>query len=43
MLEFTSERKRMSVIVHDEKSNKILLLCKGADDVIIQRSAIKEK
>lgn len=36
-LEFSSERKRMSVIVEDI-SGRILLLCKGADDVIIQRS-----
>lgn len=36
-LEFSSERKRMSVIVEDLQG-KILLLCKGADDIIIQRS-----
>ena len=32
----------MSVIVEEGESGRILLLCKGADDVIIQRSAIKE-
>lgn len=36
-LEFSSERKRMSVIVED-RQGKILLLCKGADDIIVQRS-----
>jgi magnesium-transporting ATPase (P-type) len=36
-LEFSSERKRMSVIVEDPDGN-LLLLCKGADDVLIQRS-----
>ena len=30
LLEFTSKRKRMSVIVRDE-DGQILLLCKGAD------------
>ncbi|KAJ1820757.1 phospholipid transporting ATPase [Coemansia sp. RSA 2598] len=35
-LEFTSARKRMSVIVRDE-DGRILLLCKGADSVILER------
>ncbi|KAJ2856508.1 phospholipid transporting ATPase [Coemansia erecta] len=35
-LEFTSARKRMSVIVRDE-NGRILLLCKGADSVILER------
>lgn len=30
LLDFTSKRKRMSVIIRDE-SGQILLLCKGAD------------
>lgn len=34
-LEFTSERKRSSVIVKID--DKILLLCKGADDLILSR------
>lgn len=34
--EFTSTRKRMSVIVED-KDKKITLLCKGADSVITDR------
>lgn len=34
--EFTSTRKRMSVIVKD-KDGKIILMCKGADSVITDR------
>ncbi|KAJ8470957.1 hypothetical protein OPV22_025300 [Ensete ventricosum] len=36
LLEFNSKRKRMSVVVRDE-SGQILLLCKGADNVIFDR------
>ncbi|KAB1218391.1 putative phospholipid-transporting ATPase 4 [Morella rubra] len=36
LLEFTSKRKRMSVIVRDEHG-QILLLCKGADSIIFER------
>ncbi|KAK1308287.1 putative phospholipid-transporting ATPase 5 [Acorus calamus] len=36
LLEFSSKRKRMSVIVQDE-SGQILLLCKGADSIIFDR------
>ncbi|KAG7992222.1 hypothetical protein I3843_02G117000 [Carya illinoinensis] len=36
LLEFTSKRKRMSVIVQDEEG-QILLLCKGADSIIFDR------
>lgn len=36
ILEFSSKRKRMSVIVQDE-SGQIFLLCKGADSVIFER------
>ncbi|KAL8217348.1 hypothetical protein R6Q57_020721 [Mikania cordata] len=36
ILDFTSKRKRMSVIVQDE-SGQILLLCKGADSIIFDR------
>ncbi|KAK6125049.1 hypothetical protein DH2020_041227 [Rehmannia glutinosa] len=36
LLDFTSKRKRMSVIVRDEKG-QILLLCKGADSIIFDR------
>ncbi|MED6124962.1 putative phospholipid-transporting ATPase 9 [Stylosanthes scabra] len=38
VLEFNSTRKRMSVIVKDEKG-RILLLCKGADSVMFERLA----
>lgn len=36
VLEFSSSRKRMSVIVRDQ-DNRILLLCKGADSVMFER------
>lgn len=38
VLEFTSTRKRMSVIVRTP-SGKIRLMCKGADNVICERLA----
>jgi phospholipid-translocating ATPase len=40
LLDFTSTRKRMSVILRtldDEDGHRILLLCKGADNVIFER------
>ena len=37
ILEFNSDRKRMSVIVKDSKG-KIYLFCKGADNKIFERS-----
>ena len=39
MLDFTSKRKRMSVIVRDE-DGQIFLLCKGADRLGSQLSFI---
>lgn len=36
-LDFTSERKRMSVIVRDPQTMKIILYSKGADSVILPR------
>ncbi|KAG8388401.1 hypothetical protein BUALT_Bualt02G0122100 [Buddleja alternifolia] len=36
LLDFTSKRKRMSVIVRDE-DGQILLFCKGADSIIFDR------
>ncbi|KAL2534070.1 putative phospholipid-transporting ATPase 4 [Abeliophyllum distichum] len=36
LLDFTSKRKRMSIIVRDE-TGQILLLCKGADSIIFDR------
>lgn len=39
VLEFTSARKRMSVILRRHSDSKILVLSKGADSVIFERSA----
>ncbi|KAK9278527.1 hypothetical protein L1049_028095 [Liquidambar formosana] len=39
ILEFSSSRKRMSVIVRNEEG-KLLLLCKGADSVMFERLAM---
>ncbi|XP_047315904.1 putative phospholipid-transporting ATPase 9 [Impatiens glandulifera] len=39
VLEFSSSRKRMSVIVRDEEDGKLLLFCKGADSVMFERLA----
>jgi magnesium-transporting ATPase (P-type) len=36
VIEFTSTRKRMSVIVKDQ-NNKIICMTKGADSIIIPR------
>ncbi|KAL3512314.1 hypothetical protein ACH5RR_025031 [Cinchona calisaya] len=38
VIEFSSSRKRMSVIIRDEEG-KLLLLCKGADSIMLQRLA----
>ncbi|KAJ7978815.1 Phospholipid-transporting ATPase [Quillaja saponaria] len=38
ILEFSSSRKRMSVIIRNEEG-KLLLLCKGADSVMFERLA----
>jgi magnesium-transporting ATPase (P-type) len=32
--EFTSTRKRMSIIVKDNQKNQIVLMCKGADSIV---------
>ncbi|KAI8980872.1 hypothetical protein BDB01DRAFT_795934 [Pilobolus umbonatus] len=37
VLEFNSTRKRMSVILKPHNSDRIILLCKGADSVIYER------
>ncbi|KAF1799748.1 hypothetical protein V8B55DRAFT_1451201 [Mucor lusitanicus] len=37
VLEFNSTRKRMSVIIKPSDSDRIVLLCKGADSVIYER------
>ena len=36
VLEFNSDRKRMSVIIRDS-NEKLILLCKGADSIIKER------
>lgn len=41
ILEFTSARKRMSVIVEDSQG-KLILLCKGADSLILPRLSKKK-
>jgi phospholipid-translocating ATPase len=38
VLEFNSDRKRMSVILRD-KDDRIYLICKGADSIIAERLA----
>ncbi|KAJ8752440.1 hypothetical protein K2173_004076 [Erythroxylum novogranatense] len=38
LLEFTSKRKRMSVIIQDE-DGQIMMFCKGADSIIFDRLA----
>ncbi|KAG8641360.1 hypothetical protein MANES_13G143600v8 [Manihot esculenta] len=38
-LEFTSDRKRMSVVVRDCQTRKIILLSKGADEAILPYAA----
>jgi len=45
VLEFSSERKRMSVIVKDlnREDEPVLLLTKGADEIIIPRTEIFRK
>jgi phospholipid-translocating ATPase len=37
VIEFTSNRKRMSVIVKDNQDGKIYVMTKGADSIIIPR------
>lgn len=41
VLEFNSDRKRMSVVVRDPNSREILLLTKGADDKVQHRSFLE--
>ncbi len=37
VLEFNSTRKRMSVILKDHETGKILLYSKGADNILLER------
>lgn len=39
LLEFSSDRKRMSIICHSPDSGQIVLYCKGADNVIFERAS----
>jgi magnesium-transporting ATPase (P-type) len=38
-MEFTSDRKRMSVLIRDPKDGKVKLYVKGADNVVQARLA----
>jgi phospholipid-transporting ATPase len=35
--EFNSTRKRMSLVVREKRTNKIKIICKGADNIMFQR------
>ena len=37
IVEFSSERKMMSILVHDKSDGMYKLYCKGADNVVIER------
>eukprot|EP00357_Protocruzia_adherens_P031663 CAMPEP_0115028812 /NCGR_PEP_ID=MMETSP0216-20121206/36574_1 /TAXON_ID=223996 /ORGANISM="Protocruzia adherens, Strain Boccale" /LENGTH=1250 /DNA_ID=CAMNT_0002405169 /DNA_START=45 /DNA_END=3797 /DNA_ORIENTATION=- len=37
VLEFSSARKRMSIILRDHQADNIILYCKGADSIIVPR------
>ena len=39
---FTSDRKRMSILVKEVKTGKYLLLCKGADNVMMDKLRLDE-
>ncbi len=43
VLEFTSERKKMSVIVKDLQTEKIVLYTKGADDALLPKLVSRDK
>lgn len=40
-VEFTSERKKMTIIVQDEETGYIMVLCKGADLAIFDRLSVR--
>ncbi|KAL0908998.1 hypothetical protein M5K25_023517 [Dendrobium thyrsiflorum] len=42
ILEFTSDRKRMSVVVKDCQNEKIILLSKGADEAILPHASAEQ-
>ena len=39
MMDFTSDRKRMSVLIRDPFDGKIKLFVKGADNIILSRTS----
>lgn len=41
--EFSSDRKRMSVIVRDASTQRLRLYCKGADDMVMSRLAVGQE
>ena len=41
--EFDSTRKRMSVILREEKTGKVVLMCKGADSIVLDRMSEESK
>ncbi|KYQ94389.1 transmembrane protein [Tieghemostelium lacteum] len=43
IMEFSSDRRRMSILVKDPQSQKILLYSKGADSVMMERLSQQEK
>jgi magnesium-transporting ATPase (P-type) len=40
---FDSTRKRMSLIVREEASQKLFLMTKGADSIMLPRTTLSEK
>jgi magnesium-transporting ATPase (P-type) len=38
VLEFNSDRKRMSIITRSRHDGRVVLMCKGADSVILARA-----
>jgi magnesium-transporting ATPase (P-type) len=41
ILDFDSDRKRMSVIVRDVETNEYLVYCKGAENAILEMASLK--
>lgn len=40
---FNSDRKRMSIILRDTRSNRYVLMCKGADNIMLPRCAMPDE
>ncbi|TPX31648.1 hypothetical protein SmJEL517_g05073 [Synchytrium microbalum] len=43
LMDFTSDRKRMSVVVRSPVDNKLYLFCKGADNMVLARLSRDER